>query len=97
MFIRIDSVAGMIAAAPTPIRARAAISSLALPDIAAQQRPAAEDQQAEHQETAPAEAVTERAAHQEQAGEDEQIAVDDPLRLAGVDVEVGAQRRAARR
>jgi hypothetical protein len=40
MFIRIERVAGMMPAAPTPIRARAAISSLALPDIAAHSDPA---------------------------------------------------------
>ena len=41
MFVRIDSVVGMIPAAPTPISARDAISSVALPDRAASTEPIA--------------------------------------------------------
>jgi hypothetical protein len=41
MFVRIESVVGMMPAAPTPITARAAISSPAVPDIAASTEPAA--------------------------------------------------------
>ena len=39
MLVRIDSVVGMIAAAPTPIRAREAISSVELPEIDANSDP----------------------------------------------------------
>jgi hypothetical protein len=37
--VRIDSVVGMMAAAPTPIRARDAISAVELPDTAAATEP----------------------------------------------------------
>jgi hypothetical protein len=41
MFVRIDSVVGMIAAPPTPIRARDAISSVELPERTANTEPIA--------------------------------------------------------
>ena len=41
MLVRIESVVGMIPAAPTPISARDAISSVALPDKAARTEPIA--------------------------------------------------------
>ncbi len=46
MLVMIDSVVGMIPAAPTPIRAREAISSVELPDERGEHRAGAEDQRA---------------------------------------------------
>ena len=83
----------MIAAAPTPIRAREAISSVELLGDGRQQRADAEDRQPDDQRPLAAEAVAEAAGDQQQAGEDEQVAVHDPLQLARAGVELLADRR----
>ncbi len=97
MLVRIDSVVGMIPAAPRPISAREAISASAVSDKAASSEPASEDDEPGHERPAAAEAVAEAAGGQQQAGEHEQVAVDDPLQLAGARAELVADRRQARR
>jgi len=62
MLLVTDSVVGMIPAAPTPIRARAAISSVALPANAAHNEPAPNEPR--QQRPAPPEAVAEAAGRE---------------------------------
>ena len=89
----VDSVPGMISAAPTPVSARHAMSApaeslnaeaaLATPKMAmpSDERPAA------------AEAVAERAGREEQCGQRDGVAVDDPLLVARRRAERGGERR----
>ena len=62
----IESVAGIISAAPTPWTARAAISSVAPAGEAARERREREDDEAEHEDQPPAEQVAELAAGEQQ-------------------------------
>ena len=97
MLVMIDSVVGMIPAAPTPIRARDAISSVALPDRAASTDPAPKIDEPGDQRPATAEAVAEAAGGEQQPREEQQVAVHDPLQLARAGVELLAGSSAARR
>ena len=63
----IESVAGMISAAPTPIAARTAISCPDEPANGAQQTGQAEDRYADLEAELAAEAVAQRAEDEQQA------------------------------
>ena len=84
---RIDSVAGITNAAPTPMTARAPITA---PDGARQRREqrcrAEHDQPAVEREPS-AVAVTQRTGGEQQAGEHQGVGVDDPLQAARPGVE----------
>ena len=93
MLAMIESVAGMISAAPIPIAARTPITWLA--ESATE---GAEAREAEYRdaclkrELAP-EAVPERPEDEQKAGEHEQVRVDHPLQLGRGGVELVLQRR----
>ena len=86
MFEMIESVAGMISAAPTPISARTPISWSGRVDGHDAQAREAEDRDSDLEAELAPEPVAEGAEREHEAGEDEQVGVDDPL-----------QRRARRR
>ena len=88
MLVRIESVVGMIPAAPRPISAREAISWSRSVDRAASDRSGPEDDEAGHERAPAAEAVAEAAGGEQQPGEDQQVAVHDPLQLARARVEL---------
>ena len=79
--VRIDSVDGMTNAAPMPMIARAAMSTLGTVGEGAERRAGGEDQQAGLQGALAAEAVAEGGGGEQQAGEDQAVGVDDPLDL----------------
>ena len=93
MLVRIERVVGMIAAAPTPIRARDAISCVVPGATAASSEPTPKTDQPEGQGLLAAEAIAQAARDQQQHGEHEQIAVHDPLQLARAGVELLLDRR----
>ena len=76
----VDSVPGMISAAPTPVSTRHTMSVLA--GVAERRRGArdAEDRDAGDERAAAAEPVAERAGREQQRGQRDGVAVDDPLR-----------------
>ena len=78
----VDSVPGMISAAPTPVSTRQAMSVPAEPLKVDSRARDTEDRDAGDQRAAAAEAVADRAGGQEQRRERDGVAVDDPLRLA---------------
>ena len=89
----IESVAGMISAAPTPITARTAITwSAELGDEGAEAREPEDGDARLERELAP-EPVAERAEDEQQAGEDEQVGVDHPLQLRSGGAELVLQGR----
>ena len=93
MFVMIDSVEGMISAAPTPMPARAAIS---MPDAAREGRPGGaggEQRQPGDERPLASDPVGEAARDEHQAAEHQRIGVDDPLELAGGRVELSHERR----
>ena len=92
----IDSVAGMMNAAPTPISARLAITCVALGRQPAEQRADGEHDEAADERPLAAEAVAEGAGGEQQPGEQDGVGVDDPLELRRRGVEVLLHRRAAR-
>ena len=79
----IESVAGKISAAPTPVIARIAISAVAESTSADAARADAEDDEPEGEDAAPPEAVAEAPGGEQQPGEHQRVGVDDPLELAG--------------
>ena len=95
-FVMIDSVAGMISAPPTPIRARTAISCVELDEEDGEAREA-EDRDAGLQRALAAEAVAEGAQREQQAGEDERDRSRPSTAASSRGVEVLLQRRAGRR
>ena len=97
MFVRIESVVGMIAAAPTPIRAREAISSVELPEMAASSEPAPKIASPTISAFLRPKRSPRLPAISSRTGEHEQVAVDDPLQLARARVELRRGSSAARR
>ena len=91
--VRIDSVAGMISAPPTPMSARVAISWLGSVARAESTDADAEDHEADRQRAPAAEAVAQRPGGEQQPGEHEHVGVDDPLQLARGGAEVGLDAR----
>ena len=79
---RIDSVAGITNAAPTPITARAPIKLLAELDNAANTDAAPNTIRPPFSASAAPVAVTERPGRQQEPGEHEAVRVDDPLQRA---------------
>ena len=88
MFVRIDSVVGMIPAAPRPMSAREAISMVASVERAAKTDPSPNTTNPDDERALAPEAITEAARGEQQAGEHQQVAVDDPLQLARARVEL---------
>ena len=88
-----ESVAGMISAAPTPMAARTAITWSAESAIEGAEAGEAEDRHAGLECALAPEAVAEGAEHEQETGEDEQVGVDHPLQLRGGGVELVLQRR----
>ncbi len=74
-------LAGTSRAAPTPCKARAAISASRPGRQAAGDGCGGEQRDADDEDLAPPEAVAQRAAHQHQRAQQEQIGIDDPLHL----------------
>ena len=93
MLVRIESVHGMRAAAPTPMTARARVRRSGLPDQAAKAEPAAEDHQPGHEDPLAADPVAQRPEGEEQAGEHHGVGVDHPLQLAGAGTQAAGDRR----
>src|SRR3954471_8371181 len=90
-----DSVAGMMNAAPAPISARSAISSPTPPAKAAAAEAKPEHRQRREQRPAPSEAIAEGAGQEQQTGEREGVGADHPLKVADAGVQVadeGGQR-----
>ena len=96
-FVMIESVAGMMSAAPTPIAARIAISWFGAVGGEHREAGRAEDRESGQQSALAPEPVAERAHRQEQTGEDEQVRVDDPLERRVRRVEMLAASSAAQR
>ena len=88
MFVRIDSVVGMIPAAPRPMSAREAMSMVASVERAASDGPEREHHQPGRERAPAPEAITEAARGEQQAREHQHVAVDDPLQLARARVEL---------
>ena len=80
-FTRIDSVDGMMNAAPTPMRPRHAMSCHVLCESVAPTQDDEEDHQPELQRTLAAEPVADRAGGEQQAREHERVRRDHPLQL----------------
>ena len=76
-----DSVAGKISAAPSPITARAAISSPGLFPSPPAKLEAAEDDQPGDQHALAADPVAEVAGGEHEGGEHQVVGIDDPLEL----------------
>ena len=91
--VRIDSVAGMISAAPMPMTARAPMSASDATGERRRGRRPAEHDEADGQRALAAEPVTEAAGGEEQAGEHERVRVDHPLQVADARAEVADERR----
>ena len=89
----IDSVAGKISAAPTPITARTAISAPELCDEPADGGRSPEHRQPGEQGALAAVAVAEAARRQHERREGQRVGVDDPLQLPGRRIELTHQRR----
>ena len=79
---RIDSVDGMIAAPPIPMKARAAMSPSGDVAIRGGGRPGGEQHEAPHEDPLAPDAVAEAAEHEQQPGEDDDVGVHHPLQLA---------------
>ena len=86
--VRIDSVAGMISAAPMPMTARAAISARHAVGERGRGRRRAEHDQPDGERALAPEAVAQAPGRQEQPGEDQRVGVDDPLQVADARAEV---------
>ena len=91
--VRIESADGVIVAAPSPWRARAAMSDVVAPGQAAEQRADGEDDEAAHEDASPPEDVGEPAAEQEEAAEDERVGAEHPLQVLLREAEIGLDRR----
>ena len=88
MLVIVESVPGMIRAAPMPIRARYPISWPDEPANARERGGAAEEREPDEQRAPAAVAIAERAGREEERGQGQRVGVDDPLlvRLAGPEV-----------
>ena len=95
--VRIDSVAGMMNAPPTPMSARVSDEhvrrSVANADST---EPMPKTTSPKVRRLVAAEAVTEAARREQQAGEHERVGVDDPLQLAAGRAEAALRRPGAR-
>ena len=97
---RIESVAGMTKAAPSPITTRSAISTPALGAKAAARLPSAYTHKSADERESPAVAVAERPGGDQQGSEAERVGVHDPLQGARAGVQhprKGGQRRVEHR
>ena len=90
-FVRIESVAGMMNAAPMPITARAAMSASTLDANAAAPDEMPNSDEPRGERALAAVAIAERSRGEEQAGEHERVGVDDPLQIADARPEVAHQ------
>ena len=93
----IESVAGMISAAPTPISGAHGDHLVGRVGDERAEAGEPEDRDARLERKLAPEAVAERAEHEQQAREDEQVGVDHPLQLRGGGVELGLHASAGRR
>ena len=91
----VDSVPGMIIAAPMPMTTRHAMSARRRLGSRRAERGEAEDDGADEQQRPPAEPVAERAEGQHEGGEGDGVAVGDPgeLRARRAEVEADAGQR----
>ena len=90
--VRIDSVAGMISAAPIPMTAGPDERRDPTRERGGRRRPA-EDHQAEGEGAPAPEPVTQAAGGEQQPGEHQGVRVDHPLEVADAGAEVTHQRR----
>ena len=90
--VTIESVAGIISAAPTPWTTRLATSISEFDGEPGGGRGEGEDDDADQEHRAAPEDVAEPAAGREQDGEGERVAVDRPLEAGEVGVEVALDR-----
>ncbi len=88
-----ESAAGTVNAAATPLRKRAAISSVPSSTIPPSERGEREHGQRAEQHAPAAEQVGRAAAEQQHAAEAEHVRGDDPLQLGGGQTEIGLDRR----
>ena len=86
----VESVPGMIIAAPMPMTTRQAMSVSGACAAAAARRSEAEEHGADEQQGAPPEAIAERAEGQDQRGQGDRVAVGDPGELGARRAEVEA-------
>ena len=89
--VRIDSVAGMISAAPMPMTARARDERRHAAGERGRGRRGTEDDEAEGERALAPEPVAEAAGGEQQAGEHERVGVDHPLEVADARAEVAHQ------
>ena len=89
----IESVAGIISAAPTPWSVRAPISIPPLDGEPAGERREREDHEPDQEDAAAPEEVGELAAREHEHGEGERVGVHGPLELGETDPEVALDRR----
>ena len=91
----IDSVAGIISAAPIPWTARLATRKVALGASPAVADESGEEHHPEHEGEAPSEDVAQPPARHEQYGERERVGVDGPLETRQRRAEVALDRGSA--
>ena len=90
--VRIDSAAGVMIAAPSPWKARAAIRAPSLQATPGDERGGGEEDDADEEEPAPAEEVSRTPTQQQEAAEEERVGADHPLQVLLGEAQVGLNR-----
>ena len=96
MSLMMASDAGIVSAAPAPMRARNAMSSVDRSGEGGADRPQCEHGEPDQEEPLAAEPVGQRPSDEQQAGEHHGVGVDDPLELARRGMQVPDEGRAGR-